>query len=189
MIRMFELLDEKLENEPVPRFFWDHPHLKDRIAYLKQALGITVLPSPEENPEYVERNLAAFLQNIQLDLDSRRFRSAVFAGRRLVAALPNDADALYWLGESYRLLGPRQPTLKPEKTNDAALRRGYKNERRLTEDEETAKLAATPEGQTALGANLREAEALLRKSAAAARTPDEKLRAERSLSNLEAKRK
>lgn len=138
MIRMFELLDEKLENEPVPRFFWDHPRLKDRIGYLKQALGINALPPPEHDPEYVHRNRAAFLQNIQLDLDSRR----------LVAALPADSTALYWLGKSYRLLGPRRPTRKPEETTDAALRRGYKNERRLTEGEETAKIAATPEGRS-----------------------------------------
>ena len=87
----------KLEPEPVPEISGTI-HLKDRIAYLKQLAGrreaargqrpalhrLDAPPDPAEHP---------------VDLDSRRFRSALAAARRLAAADPNDATAFYWVGE------------------------------------------------------------------------------------------
>jgi tetratricopeptide (TPR) repeat protein len=107
----------------------------------------------------------ALLRNISLDLYNRRFRSAVAGAARLVTAHPDDPVALYWLGESYRSLGPRQPELIERELTDGGLRKGYRRTRKLTEEEDTQALAATPDGHLALEANRRKAEEMLLKSA------------------------
>jgi predicted Zn-dependent protease len=165
LVRMFEILDDKLEPEPVPRFFLDHPRTKDRIVYLKEAIGLDRDVPARDDPGYADRMRPAILQNIQLDLDSRRFRSAVAAAERLAAAHPEDPVALYWLGESYRALGPREPRLTQEQASDGALRKGYKQTEKRTEAEDDKALAATPEGRKALEANQRKAEEFLRQAA------------------------
>jgi tetratricopeptide (TPR) repeat protein len=160
-----QVLDEKLEPEPVPRFFWTHPRTKDRVAYLREMAGVTTDPDPREDVQYVDRMRPVIEQNIQLDLDSRRYRSAVAAAQRVAAAHPDDAVALYWLGESYRLLGPRDPRLSEAEQTDAGLRSGYGKMRRRTEEEDNAELAKTPEGRAALERNRRKAGELLAKTA------------------------
>jgi len=166
MVRMFEILDEKLEPEPVPRLLWDHPRLKDRIAYLKEMLGSNATVEPRNDPAYLGWSRPALMQNIQLDLDCRRFRSAVAAGERLVAARRDDAVALYWLGESYRALGPHKPLLTKDESTDGGLRKGYGKEQKRTEQEDAKALLATPEGRETLAANQEKAEQLLRRAAA-----------------------
>jgi predicted Zn-dependent protease len=166
MIRMFAILDDKLEPVPVPRFFNDHPKTKDRIAYLKKSLGVSEDIGPAIDKSYTERMRPAIVQNIQLDLDGRLFRSAVAGAERLAAAYPNDAQALYRLGESYLSLGPRRTRLTEAELTDAALRRNYGRTRKLTEDEDTKALAALPEGRAEMEANWRKAEEAFQKAAA-----------------------
>jgi predicted Zn-dependent protease len=166
MVRMMQIMDEKLEPEPVPRFFWTHPRTKDRIAYLKEMAGLTADPLPRADVQYADRMRPVIEQNIQLDLDSRRYRSALAAAQRVARAHPDDAVAMYWLGESYRLLGPREPRLSEAEQTDAGLRSGYGKMQRRTEAEDNAELAKTPDGRAALERNQRQAEELLTKTMA-----------------------
>jgi predicted Zn-dependent protease len=164
IIRMFAIMDRRLEPESVPHFFRDHPKIKERIDYLKRVLGADQDATPGSDGGYLDRMRPVILQNIQLDLDSRRFRSAVAAAERLATAHPGDPLALYWLGESYRSLGPRQPQLSERELTDAGLRTGYRQTVRRTEEEDTHALSSTPEGRAALGANQRKAEDLFQKA-------------------------
>jgi predicted Zn-dependent protease len=165
MVRVMQLLDKRLEPEPVPRLLWTHPRPKERIAYLKEKAGLTADPAPREDVQFLDRMRPVIQANIQLDLDSRRYRSAVAAAERLAAAHPNDATSLYWLGESYRALGPREPRLSEQEQTDAGMRSGYSKMRRRTEEEELIELTKTPEGAAALEHNQRKAEELFLKAA------------------------
>jgi tetratricopeptide (TPR) repeat protein len=73
--------------------------------------------------------------------------------------------ALYWLGESYRSLGPRQQRLTERELTDGGLRTGYRQTQRRTEEEDTKELSATLEKRKALEANQRKAEELFQKAA------------------------
>jgi hypothetical protein len=104
------LIADKLEPEPVS--FWkDQPTMRDRITYEKAVVGLDRDPGAGSDGGYLDRTRVVILQNIQLDLDTRRFRTAVAGAQRLVAEYPNNATAMFWLGESYRLLGPRHERL------------------------------------------------------------------------------
>jgi len=164
MIRMFALLDERLEPEPVPLFWRSHPKIQKRIAVLRQSLGITAEVPPTPQPEYLERVRAVVLQDIRLDLDSRAFRTAVATSQRLVNADPKDGEALYWLGESYRQLGPREPVLTSAEKTDSGQRKAYRTLLRMTEQEENEKLLKTPQGRATLAANQARAETLFKQA-------------------------
>jgi predicted Zn-dependent protease len=90
LVRLCLLLDDKLEPEPVS--FWrDQPTMKDRIAYLKKLIGLDRDPDPGVDGHYLERMKSLILLNIQLDLGTRRFRTALRSAKRLAVAYPNDA--------------------------------------------------------------------------------------------------
>jgi tetratricopeptide (TPR) repeat protein len=88
----------------------------------------------------------------------------VAGAERLAMAYPDDPVALYWLGESYRSLGPRQTRLTERELTDDALREGYRRTQRRTEEEDLKALSSTPEGRKALQANQRKAEELFRRA-------------------------
>jgi predicted Zn-dependent protease len=163
LVRLFEILDEKLEPEPVP-LFHDHPTIKDRIAYLTKLVDTTPHAAAAD-AGYVQRLRAVILQNVQLDLDSRRFRSALAGAERLGAAFPDEAAIVSQVAECYRLLGPRAPRLTKRQLTDDGMNSAYKQTVKRTEEDDTKMLAATPEGGAALATNQRKAEELFRKAA------------------------
>jgi predicted Zn-dependent protease len=164
MIRMFALLDQRLEPEPVPLFWRSHPKIQKRIAALRQSLGTTADVPATPQPGYLDRIRPVLLQDIRLDLDSRAFRTAVASSQRMVNASPRDAEARYWLAESYRQLGPREPALSTEEKTDNGQRKAYRAMLRMTEQEENEKLSKTPRGRTALAANQARAESLFKQA-------------------------
>jgi Flp pilus assembly protein TadD len=83
----------------------------------------------------------------------------------LVAGYPNGAVAIFWLGESYRVLGPRQERLTERELTREGMRASYKQTTRRTEQDEANWLASTPEGKAALEANQKKSEELFRKAA------------------------
>lgn len=164
LIRLDVILGDKLEPEPVS--FWkDPPTMEKRIAYLNALTGMGGDPGPGTEGGYLDRMRAAILQDIQLAMDTRHFRSAVAAAQRLALAHPDDAVAVYWLGESYRALGPRQERLTARELTPEGMRAAYRQVAHTTEQEEAARLAATPDGKAALAANQQKAEELFRKAA------------------------
>jgi len=168
LARMMVLFDEKLEPEPVPILYNDHPRTRQRIDYLKQKLGIPDdLPAAEDRA-YVLAMKPVIAQAVQLQIDCRRFRSAVAAAAKLVAAQPNDSGNLFLAAEAWRSLGPRRSRLSEHELTNAGLRAGYKSARKLTEDEEARQLAATDDGRVALQENRAKAEDLYGRAAALA---------------------
>jgi len=153
LVRTFELFDERLDPEPVPLFWRDHPKTKERIAYIKKMTGAPEIEHPAADPAYVERMRPVILQNIRLDLDSRRFRTAVARAQRLVDTRPNDPESLYWLGEAYRSLGPRSVQPSEKERTDYGQNNASGKMLKRTEEEEARALAATAEGKAALASN------------------------------------
>jgi tetratricopeptide (TPR) repeat protein len=111
---------------------------------------------------------SVMLQNLQLDLDSRRFRSAVAGAQRLGEARPGDAATMVRMGEAYRALGPRKPRLSENELTYWSQRRAYLDEHNRSEEEQFRRLEATPEGKAALEANRAKAEEFFQKAAALA---------------------
>jgi predicted Zn-dependent protease len=163
LVRLFEILDDKLEPEPVP-LFHDHPTIKDRIAYLTKL--VDTAPHAAADAAYVPRLRAVIQQNVQLDLESRRFRSALAGAERLAAAFPDEAAVVSQVAECYRSLGPRAPRLSRRQLTDDGMNAAYKQTVKRTEEDDTRMLAATPEGRAAVETNQRKAEELFRKAAA-----------------------
>jgi len=164
LARMMVLLDEKLEPEPVPILYNDHPRTRQRIDYLKQQLGTSDDPPAAEDRGYILAMRPVILQAVQLQIDCRRFRSAV-ANVELAAAQPGDAANLYLAGEAWRSLGPRRPRLSEHELTNVGLRAGYRASRKLTDDEEVRQLAASDEGRAALQENQANAESFFRRAA------------------------
>jgi tetratricopeptide (TPR) repeat protein len=146
--------------EPSPVFYSDPKWSAIRIAHLR--LGTNGPQHAVENA-YLGQVAGAIRRNIQFDLITRRFRTAVAAGKRLVAGdAPNPEDVCL-LAESYFALGPRRED--PRATQAAGDSRYIRKAAKWTEDEEFHHLAATPDGQDALRENQSRAESLFRRAA------------------------
>src|SRR5258708_6962679 len=85
--------------------------------------------------------------NVQLDIDSGRFHTAVALSQKLVDFDPHSSENLYYLAESYRTLGPRAPELTKEELTQKAKKDARKKKRKMTLEEEESELMLTPAGQ------------------------------------------
>jgi len=152
LARVFELLQERLEPEPLNEISRNRRGFMDRIRNLEAVAGTTVSVQPIDSA-YVVRMHAVICQNIHLDLESRHFRTAAARAKRLIDGEPRVAETWYWMGESYRSLGPRaaEPSAKQQK--DWERNEAYYDQLKRTEQEEYNALAATAEGKAALDSN------------------------------------
>src|SRR5438552_6946769 len=106
MVKVMKLLNRDIEGENVRLFYNDHPAFNERIQYLSSYLGARadkVTPQMELNREkaaYFRKMEPAMRHDIQLSINSGRFRSAVFLAARLVD-FHSDSENLFWLGEAY----------------------------------------------------------------------------------------
>ncbi len=162
MARTFELLDEKLEFEPLEGFYWTHPKLELRR---KTALARSESESLKDvrlgtESDFLAHVAPAICANIEADLISRRARTAVARASRLTKWKPDEPRYQVLLGDAYRGLGAK--TAEP--TEEEQGRHGQAEHRKLyfqmTEQEEQAKLLAKPDGNATRRANLDTAEKL-----------------------------
>ena len=164
MAATFELLeaDSKLEYEPRPTFYHDHPMLKEREAFASQFADSHTPADARIGSEqdYVNAVVPAVVSGIESDLQRRRPRSAVVRASRLVNAFPGNPDYQMLLGEAYRQLGAK--TTEP--TEEELTHRGEANQRKLmlnmSEGQEQQKLLATDQGRATLKQNQAAAEKL-----------------------------
>jgi hypothetical protein len=162
MARTFELLDEKLEFEPMEAFYRDHPKLEERRKTALQLSEGATLKDARTGTEsdYLAHVAPAICANIEADLDSRRARTAVARALRLTNWKPDEPKYRVLLGDAYRGLGAKAA----EPTEEEQGRHGQAEHRKLyfqmTEQEEQAKLLAKPDGQATRSANLDKAEKL-----------------------------
>jgi len=167
MIAALKLLDSPYEVDLSQHFYQDHPRLKDRIGYVSDAIEDTHARTPHPLVEE-ERYFAATEQvsrdNIPMDINEGRQRTAVATAQRLVKKDPKSADNFRVLGDALRGLGPRTPDPTPEELSS----RGKKDERKslwkLTPQEYEASLMASPAGKVAWDANRKQSEDAYRKA-------------------------
>jgi Zn-dependent protease with chaperone function len=162
MARTFELLDEKLEFEPIEGFYRTHPKLEERRKTALERSEAASLKDAQMGTEsdYLAHVAPAICANIEADLNSRRARTAVARASRLTKWKPDEPKYQVLLGDAYRGLGAK--TAEP--TEEEQGRHGQAEHRKLyfqmTEQEEQTKLLAKPDGGATRSANLDKAEKL-----------------------------
>ena len=152
MVNVMKLLDKDIEGENVRLFWNDHPALDERIKYMSSYLGARAnkvthqMELNRERAAYFSQMEPAMRHDIQLAINSGRFRSAVFHAQRLVD-FHADSENLFWLAESYRTLGPRAPQLTERELTDSAKKDAAKQHEKRTLEEEERELLQTPAGK------------------------------------------
>jgi beta-barrel assembly-enhancing protease len=152
MVKVMKLLSNDIEGENIRLFYNDHPALDERIKYLTSYLGARadkITPQMELNREkaaYFRQMEPVMRHDVQLSINTGRFRSAVFLAQRLVDFHP-DSENLFWLAESYRTLGPRGPQLTGKELTNSGKKDAAKKREKRTIEEEERDLLATPAGQ------------------------------------------
>jgi Zn-dependent protease with chaperone function len=165
MVKTFKLLEEKLEAEPVQTFYRDHPKLEERIAYTNNLVGAKAGRSSSEagsaqKSAYLDRMENVIRHGIQMDIDSRRFRTAVARAQRVVDSDPKDPENVFCLAEAYRELGPRTAQPSQKELSGGGQRQARKRLSNRTIEEEDKELSSKPEGKAAWAANQAQAEKL-----------------------------
>jgi len=163
IVKTFQLLDEKLEADPVKTFYRDHPRLEDRVGFLTSVLKTKTL-TPSDNrlvlrpyDGVVEK---AIRYNVEADIDSRRFRTAVARAQRLVKSNPIPENTVL-LADAYRSLGARTDLPSERDLTSHGQSDQRKNLIRQTAEEEDRKLLEQPNGPEIRKANQDESERLL----------------------------
>src|SRR5215218_2800272 len=140
MVNVMKLLDQDFEGENVRLFYNDHPSLDERIKYLSSYLGARAdkvthqMELNRERAAYFRVMEPVMRHDLQLAINAGRVRSAVYLAQRLVD-FHGDSENLFWLAESYRVLGPRASQLtEKELTNSAKKDASKKHEKRTVEE-------------------------------------------------------
>jgi len=172
MVSVMKLLNQDIEGENVRLFYNDHPALDERISYLTNYLGgraDKVTPQMELNREkaaYFKKAEPIMRHDVQLAINSGRFRSAVYLAQRLVD-FHSDSENLFWLAESYRNLGPRAAQLTDKELTNSGKKDAARKREKRTIEEEDRELLATPAGQENAKAHAQKAEELYLKALSA----------------------
>jgi len=166
MVKALKLLSNDIEGEQLKFFYNDHPQLKDRISYVTTYLGskanktTAAFELHREKTAYLTRIETVSRHDIQLAINSARFRTAVYLSQKFVDFRPDSAENIFWLAESYRALGPRSPELTEKELTDNARKDAAKKRAKLMPQEEERELLATPAGQQNWKSNQQKAEEL-----------------------------
>lgn len=165
MVNSFKVLQKDLEGEQLGSFYSDHPKLADRVAYLSNSIGNTPNKMSDELIKKAKADYLTVMEpvdrhDVELEILSQRFRSAVYVSQKLVDFHPESSANLYYLAESYRALGPRAPELTAQELSGGAKKKAAKNRAKRTPEEQDAELMKTVAGQAAWKANHEKAEKL-----------------------------
>lgn len=153
MVKMLKTLNEDIEGEQIRLFYNDHPALQERIKYVSGHIGAradTITPAMELNREkkaYFAKTESVMRHDIQLAINTGRYRSAVYLAQRLVEFRPDSAENVFWLAEAYRTLGPRSADLTTKELSNSAKKDAAKKREKRTAEEEERELLATAAGQ------------------------------------------
>jgi predicted Zn-dependent protease len=170
MVKALKLLSNDIEGEQLKFFYNDHPQLKDRISYVTTYLGskanktTAAFELHREKTAYLTRIETVSRHDIQLAINSARFRTAVYLSQKFADFRPDSAENIFWLAESYRALGPRSPQLTDKELTDNARKNAAKKRAKLMPEEEERELLATAAGQQNWKNNQQKAEELYLRS-------------------------
>ena len=164
MARAFDLLaqDSSLEFEPIQGFYRDHPKLIERRDFALQYASTHKADKPEGNDKktYADNVSAAICTEIQLDLSSRRERTAVDRASKLSDLLPDNPRYKVLLADSFRALAARTKLPSPDERSRHGQAEHRKEYFSMTPEEEQKRLLQMPEGQATLRDNQATAEQL-----------------------------
>ena len=154
--------DSHLEFEPFTTFYRDHPKLEERETF---AAGYAANHAGEkleigDEKEYLAKVAPAVCAEIESDIHSRRARTAVARATRLNGMFPENLRYRTLLADAYRALGPKTAVPTDEEKTSHGQSEHRKEYFKMTEQEETARLLKTSEGQAALKASQEKAEGL-----------------------------
>ena len=158
MARTFELLDHdsSLEYEPFETFYRDHPKLTERREV---ALQFVVAHKSEKQLEsgapktYLNTVSAAVCYEIQIDINSRRERTAVDRAARLSSMFPENPKYKVLLADSYSALGAKTRVPSDEERTGHGQAEHRKEYFKMTPEEEQKKLLGSSEGPATLHEN------------------------------------
>ncbi len=170
MVKALTLLSNDIEGEQLKFFYNDHPQLKDRIGYVTAYLGskankfTAAAELHREKRAYLTNIETVSHHDIQLAINSARFRTAVYLSQKFADFRPDSSENIFWLADSYRALGPRSPELTEKELTNNAKKDAAKKRAKLMPEEEERDLLATPAGQANWKINQQKAEELYLKS-------------------------
>ena len=152
MVNVMKVLNKDIEGENIRLFYNDHPALDERIKYLSGYLGARAdrvthqMELNRERATYFRKMESLMRHNLQLAINAGRVRSAVYLAQRLVD-FRADSENLFWLAESYRVLGPHASQLTEKELTNSAKKAAAKKQEKRTAEEEERELLATPAGK------------------------------------------
>ncbi|MBZ5694249.1 MAG: M48 family metalloprotease [Acidobacteriia bacterium] len=167
MIITFKLLDSPHEVDLSQGFYQDHPKLKDRIAYVSEAVDGLHAHTPHpmvEEERYFAATEKVARDNVTMDIYAGRQRTAVAVAQRLVKKDPKSAANFRALGDAFRTLGARTPDPTPEELSSRGKKDARKSLVKLTPQEYEDSLMASPAGKAAWEANQKQSEDAYRKA-------------------------
>lgn len=166
MVKALKLLSNDIEGEQLKSFYNDHPQLNDRISYVTTYLGskanktTAAFELHRERTAYLAKIETVSHHDIQLAINSARFRTAVYLAQKFADFRSDSAENIFWFAESYRALGPRSPQLTEKELTNNAKKEAAKKRSKLMPEEEERELLATAAGQENWKNNQQKAEEL-----------------------------
>ena len=165
MPNSFRSMQKDIEGEQIGSFYSDHPKLKERVVYTSSCIAADARKLNDDEAKHARDDYLAVMEavdrhNVELAINEGRFRSAVFVSQKLVNLHPESSENVYYLAESYRMLGPRNAELTSQQLTKGAKKKAAKSRQKRTLEELDAELLAKPDGQAAWKSNSEKAESL-----------------------------
>ena len=165
MPNSFKAMQRDIEGEQLNSFYSDHPKLQDRVNYTSSSIAANAKTLSEVEEKIAKTDYLAVMEgvdrhDVELALNEGRFRSAVFVSQKLVDFHAESSENLYYLAESYRMLGPRNAELTKQQLTSGAKKSAAKTRSKRTLEELDAELLAKPAGAEAWKANSEKSEKL-----------------------------
>jgi predicted Zn-dependent protease len=165
MPNSFKVMQKDIEGEQLNSFYSDHPKLQERVNYTSSSIPGDAKKLSDDEAKTARSDYLALMEmvdrhDIELAWNEGRFRSAVFVSQKLVSLHPDSSENVFYLAESYRMLGPRNAELTAQQITSGAKKKAAKTRSKRTLEEIDAELLATPAGQEAWKSNSEKAETL-----------------------------
>ena len=165
MPNSFKAMQRDVEGEQLNSFYSDHPKLQERVNYTSGSISADARKLSEDEAKTARSDYLAVMEmvdrhNVELAINEGRFRSAVFVSQKLVTLHPDSSENVFYLAESYRMLGPRNAELTEQQLTSGAKKKAAKTRAKRTLEEQDAELLKTPAGQEAWKTNSEKAETL-----------------------------
>jgi len=165
MPNSFKAMQRDVEGEQLNSFYSDHPKLQERVIYTSSSIAADAKKLSADEEKTAREDYLALMEqvdrhDVELAINAGRFRSAVFVSQKLVDLHPESSENVFYLAESYRMLGPRNAELTEQQRTSGAKKKAAKTRSKRTLEEMDAELLKTPAGQEAWKANSEKAEKL-----------------------------